>query len=202
MSSLPVLGIYAPGDTLLHRAAPRTKMGLLLAGGVAIMLTRSPWVLLSLVAALALFFMRARIPMTALARQLRSLGPLLAVLFLAHVWLSGWRTGLLVDLRILALVLGATAVTLTTRLSDMLDQLESLARPLRRVGVSPARLALTVSMTIRFVPLLAGMAHQVREAQRARGVERSFLSLLVPLLVKALQLADRTAEALQARGVD
>lgn len=194
--------MYLPGDSLLHRAGPRTKMGLLLAGGLAVSFTRSPWVLLAVVAAELALFVSARIPLRKALRQLRALAPLLAVVLVAHAWLASFQTGLIVDLRVVALVLAATAVTLTTRMSEMLAQLENLLQPAKYLGVDPSRVALAISMAIRFVPLIAQKAQQIREAQRARGVERSVVALLVPLLVKTLQMADQTAEALQARGLD
>lgn len=202
MSTAPALGMYLPGDSMLHRTAARRKMGLLLAGGVAVSLARNPWVLLVVIATQLALIASARIPLRVPLRHLRTLAPLLAILLIAHAWLDGWESGLLVDLRIVALVLAATVVTLTTRMSEMLDELEILLRPARYAGVDPARVALAVSMAIRFVPRIAQKAQQVREAQRARGVERSLPALLVPLLIKTLQMADQTAEALEARGLD
>lgn len=202
MSTAPALGMYAPGNSLLHRISTRTKMALLITGGITVSFTRSPWVLLAVIGAELALNAYARISLVTVLRQLASLAPLLAVVLIAHAWLNSWEAGLLVDLRIAALVLAATTVTLTTRMSEMLDQLEALMRPTRRLGVDPARVALTVSMAIRFVPLIAQKAHVIKEAQRARGVERSLVALLVPLLIKTLQMADQTAEALEARGLD
>lgn len=202
MNTAPALGMYLPGDSMLHRTGARRKMGLLLAGGIAVSFTRNPWVLLVVIATQLALIATARIPLRTPLRQLRTLAPLLVILLIAHTWLDSWKAGLLVDLRIVTLVLAATVVTLTTRMSEMLDELETLLRPARYVGVDPARVALAISMAIRFVPRIAQQAQQVREAQRARGVERSLAALLVPLLIKTLQMADQTAEALEARGLD
>lgn len=202
MSTAPALGMYAPGNSLLHRVSARTKMALLIAGGITVSFASSPWVLLAVIAAELALNAYARISLVTVLRQLGSLAPLLAVVLVAHAWLDSWETGLLVDLRIAALVLAATTVTLTTRMSEMLEQLEALMRPARYLGVDPARVALAVSMAIRFVPLIAQKARLIKEAQRARGVERSLIALLVPLLIKTLQMADETAEALEARGLD
>ncbi|MBW3590283.1 MAG: energy-coupling factor transporter transmembrane protein EcfT [Actinobacteria bacterium] len=202
MSTAPALGMYLPGDSMLHRTGTRRKMGLLLAGGIAVSFTRDPWVLLVVIATQLALVAFARIPLRVPLRQLRTLAPLLMILLIAHAWLDSWEAGLLVDLRIVALVLAATVVTLTTRTSEMLGELEILLRPARYVGVDPARVALAISMAIRFVPRIAQKAQQVREAQRSRGVEKSLAALLVPLLIKTLQMADQTAEALEARGLD
>ena len=49
---------------------------------------------------------------------------------------------------------------------------------------------------------IADLAARVREAQRARGVERSVRAFAVPLVVSALRHADALGEALSARGLD
>ena len=40
------------------------------------------------------------------------------------------------------------------------------------------------------------------EAQRARGLDRSAIALLVPLLIKTLKMADNLSDAIDARGYD
>ena len=92
--------------------------------------------------------------------------------------------------------------TLTTRVLDLLDVVERAASPLRLVGVRPDRVALLLALTLRAVPVLAATLDDVRDARRARGLERSPRALLVPLVVRTLRHADRLGEALVARGVD
>jgi biotin transport system permease protein len=77
-----------------------------------------------------------------------------------------------------------------------------LLRPLRRVGVQPERVSLLLALTIRAVPVLVGTLSDVRDARRARGLERSPRALLVPVVLRTMRHADRLGEALVARGVD
>ena len=114
--------------------------------------------------------------------------------------LGGNRITLLLWLAVLLLL--ATLVSLTTRASDMLASLERALRPLRWLGVSPVRLSLLLSLTLRFIPLLATWLHEIREAQRVRGLESHPFAVLVPLLVKTLRTADQLADAIDARCFD
>ena len=127
-----------------------------------------------------------------------SLGPLL---LLNGFWM-GWASAGVGVLRLAVMLLLATLVSLTTRASDILDTLERALRPLARFGVSPARVSLVCSLTLRFIPLLATWVREVREAQRVRGLEHHPVAVLVPLLVKTLRTADALADALDARGFD
>ncbi|UJP10930.1 energy-coupling factor transporter transmembrane protein EcfT [Microbacterium sp. KUDC0406] len=86
------------------------------------------------------------------------------------LWLfAGPETAAVNTGRVVALVLLADLVTRTTRMGDLLAVLERVLRPLRRLGVDAEAVALTISLTIAMVPVIAGLAEQVRDAQRARG---------------------------------
>ena len=71
------------------------------------------------------------------------------------------------------LVLLAALVTLTTRTTDLVDALVAACRPLRLLGVDPERVGLMLALGIRCVPVVVGLAEDVRDAQRARGLTRA-----------------------------
>lgn len=197
-----MIGLYHQGRSRVHRAPARVKMALMLVEGVAVSLLRDP-AFLTLAAALpAALLLAASIPPKTVCKQLKPVAVLMALVMAVHVASDGWRAGLVVDLRLAALGLTAALVTLTTRASDLAREAERMARRLCRLGIDPEKVGLVLSVTIRFIPLLAQKAHEVRDAQRARGLERSILALCVPLLIKSLQIADQTSEALQARGLE
>ena len=54
---------------------------------------------------------------------------------------------------------------------------------------------------LRAVPALMRTATEVRDAARARGLERDPRALLVPAAVRAVGRARATGEALAARGI-
>jgi biotin transport system permease protein len=173
---------------------------LLLLGIAAFWVTDVAWLagaLAGVVAAAALGGVR---PAT-LARQSRAVLPVVAAVLVAHWLLSGWEHAVLVASRVVLLVAAASAVTLSTPVSDLLAVIASVCRPLRRFGVDPARVGLVLAMAIRFVPLLGERLATIREAQRARGVERPGMTVLPPLLVGTLRLAEDLADALDARGL-
>jgi biotin transport system permease protein len=62
-------------------------------------------------------------------------------------------------------------------------------------------MALTLTVTLTTIPVLAAVAQQVREAQRARGARAGLRSFAIPFLVMSLKHADELGDALTARGV-
>jgi biotin transport system permease protein len=85
--------------------------------------------------------------------------------------------------------------------SALLDTVERGLRPLTRFGVDPQRVALLLTVTLSTIPVLARLAGEVRDAQRARGARASLRFFVVPFLVVALKHADELGDALTARGV-
>jgi biotin transport system permease protein len=111
-------------------------------------------------------------------------------------------TAIVVTGRLVVAVVLAGLVTLTTRVVDLLDVFERVLGPFRRVGVDAERVALMLALAIRTVPVVAGLAEEVRDAQRARGIGASPRAFAVPFVVRSLRHADALGEALIARGLD
>ena len=59
-----------------------------------------------------------------------------------------------------------------------------------------------IALTIRLIPALSDVVQDVRDAQRARGIENSIIASVVPVLTRVFQQADAMSEALEARGYE
>ena len=197
-----MIGLYHPGSSLLHRAPAAVKLLALLVGTTALVVVRSPAAVGVAAAVVLAFVAVGRLPAQLAWRQVWPLRWFVVVLVPLQWWSGGARAAVVVVGTLVVSVLGAAVVTLTTRVSAMLDLIERGVEPLRRFGVDPERVALVLALTIRAVPLLAATAGEVGDARRARGLERSLRALLVPLVVRTVRHADRLGEALVARGVD
>ena len=200
------LGLYHPGTSALHRLPAGAKLALLLTAAVATRWLDRPWrVGLALLLTLVLYG-AARIPVPLLVAQVRPLWLLAVVLGAFQWWVSGLRTAVDVVGVLAVLVLLAALVTLTTRTTAMVDAVVRVCGPLGRLPgrsrVDPERIGLLLALGIRSVPVVVGLARQVREAQLARGLGTSPTAFAVPLVVRSLRHADALGEALAARGVD
>ena len=198
------IGLFQPGSSPLHRAPAAGKLLGLVVLGVVVVAVPTWWGVLALLAGvLGAYAVSFRSPALAgrLAwSQARPLVVVLAVIVAFQVVVVGPARGAEIGLTLLTLVLSAGLVTLTTRTEDLVDVLQRLLRPLRRLGVDPERVGLSLALGIRSVPMMIAMAEQVREAQLARGLGASPRAFAVPLIVRALRRADAMAEALVARG--
>jgi biotin transport system permease protein len=189
--------IYHPGNSVLHRCPPGVKL-LLLAVSLALTV-RFP---VPMLVPTVVLYLLAWIPWRVALAQVRPLWMLLLVTGAFQVLTLGWARAVSVVCGLVVSVALAGLVTLTTRVNAMLDVLVRVLRPLRLVGVDPTRVALLLALTIRCVPMLAGIVTAVREAQLARGAGRNPLALAVPVVIRTLRAADALGEALTARGAD
>ena len=196
------LGLYVPGSSPLHRAPAGLKLVLLLVAGVASVLLREPWQVVVALGVTLVGYGAAGLSMATLGRQLRPLLWIGLVTAGFHLLVNGWQRAFVVVGMLAVLVLLAALVTLTTRTADLVDAVVAGCRPLRVLGVDPERVGLLLALGIRCVPVVIGLAEEVRDAQRARGLAASPRAFAVPLLVRSLRHADALGEALTARGAD
>lgn len=193
--------LYRPGSSLLHRAPAAAKLAALAV--LAVVLSLSPRGAVSIVVALGgtvVLYAVARMPVRTLALQVWQLRWMILVLGGLLCVFTSPQVALMNTGRVVALVLLAGLLTLTTTMGDLLDVLHRMLRPLRRFGVDADAVAMTVSLAITMIPVVAGFAGRVREAQQARGVRLGIRSA-VPLFVLTLRHADDVGDALVARGL-
>lgn len=195
-----MLALHRPGTSPLHRLPAGAKLiGLGLAGTAIVIAQALPVLVAALVGAILLFRVAA-FPFALAAAQLRPLALVLVILFVVQGLVVSWEAGLALVLRFSTLILLAGLVSLTTPVSAMTDALARALAPLRRIGLSPARVAFAIALSVRFVPVIAQIVGEIREAQAARGQERSLVALAVPLVIRTLAMSDAVAEAIEARG--
>jgi biotin transport system permease protein len=197
-----LLGLYLPGDSVLHRAPAGAKLLGLVLLAVATQLLSHWWQDLLLLGGVLLLYPLAGISLRFAVRQLRALWWVLAALTVAQLVFATWPVAISVVATILLLVLAAGLVTLTTTTTALTDVVVGVLVPFRRFGVAPERVGLLIALSIRAVPIVLGLAEQIRDAQRARGLRTSPRAFAVPLLVRALRQAQQLGEAMVARGVD
>jgi biotin transport system permease protein len=196
------VGVYVHQLSPLHALSPGVKLFALAAISTGLVLTPNIWVqLCALIVALGLFRV-ARLDLRLAWQQIRPVLPIILILLAVQWFTVDPLAALSVALRLSALVLLAALVSITTKVSAMIEAISWAVRPLAYLGISPTKIGLTISLALRFIPLIAEQLDEVREAQRARGLERNVLALVVPLLVRTLKMATEIGDAIEARSFD
>jgi len=219
------LGQYFPGDTLLHRLDPRTKLILTLVYIVAIFVAKNyvsyALLLLFLVVSVLISKIKPRalfrglkpvvviIIITAILNLFYTDGNVIARFWVFRITDAGIKSAIFMALRIAMLILGTFLLTYTTSPIDLTDGLEKLLGPLKKIKIPVHELAMMMSIALRFIPTLIEETDKIMNAQRARGADfetgniferaKAMLPLLVPLFVSAFRRADELAVAMESR---
>ena len=112
-------------------------------------------------------------------------------------------------IRLVLLVTCSSMLTYTTTPVALTDGIEALLTPLKWIRFPVHELALIMSIALRFIPILMDETERIKNAQKARGADfekgglikkvRSFVPILVPLLLSAFRRADELGDAMDAR---
>ncbi len=196
-----MLALTSPVETPYHRLPAGLKLAALCGFTVLLFRIGQPWPMAATLAVVAgLTLLPGQVFAGHALRLLRPLWPFAALLVLWHLWARTPGDGAVILMRMTAAVAAANLMTMTTRLSGMMQVIEWLARPLSAV-LPPRRLSLAMALTVRFVPVLAERQAALALAWRARSARGGPGWRIVPALtLGALDEADQVAEALRARG--
>lgn len=142
------------------------------------------------------------LPLGEALRRLRPILLAITVVGLFNLIFNPWQAALVPVLRLTALMLLAASVTGTTSITEFIDEVTALARPLERTGrVRADDIGLALGLVLRFVPEIVNRYQAIREAHTARGLKVGPTSLLAPLIILTLKDADNVAAAIDARRI-
>lgn len=201
MRNIP-LGVYVPGDTLVHRTQAGWKFVALLSYILATTIAVKTWPLaLACLAVISLFYVLARIPARLAVQQTAPVLPVLLVLGAFQWWQRGWEFAAVTVVVLLSSVAAAALLTLTTTIAELMAAIENGLTPFARFGLPVETISLAISLTIRLIPLQLATVTEVLAARKARGAGFSIAAFGTPVMVRSIRRARLLAEALIARGV-
>lgn len=196
-----LLGVHVPGRTPWHRLGVGWKYLVFLLLVVPAVAGPPLPVSLALLGATLVLVATTRAPLRLAWGLPWGVVVLFAVLAGYQAVAGRWELGVTLVAGMLTALYAARLLLLTTPMPVLIDALVRGVRPLRRLGLDPERLGLAVAIMVRSVPFVAGAFGDVRDAVRARGLERNPLALVTPVVIQAVAYARATGEALAARGL-
>lgn len=160
-----------------------------------------PYYLVSILATFSISYF-TRIPYKALLGPIRSSFYLSILLFTMHAIWGNYVDGIKVILRLYNILLFASWVLLTTPYLAIIEGLSFLFKPLVYVGLDATKVSLACTLAIRFMPSIMDIFTQVKTAQKAKGIDKNFIAILIPSIIQTIKMANEIAEAIKARGWD
>ena len=222
-----ILGRYIPGNSIIHRLDPRSKLVAMILLIIIAFWVNNPITNLILFIATGIFVVLSEVPLSFFIKGLRSMFFLIAFTTLfqlffisgGHVLFEmgfikitsyGIEQAGIIFCRFVLIIFFSTLLTLTTMPLSLATAVESLLGPLKRFKVPVHEIGLMLSMSLRFVPTLMDDTIRIMNAQKARGVDfgegnviqkvKAMIPILIPLFATSLKRADSLATAMEARG--
>lgn len=225
------IGQYWPTDSFVHRLDVRAKLLAFLALIVTVTLAGSYLGNLVLIVVALWLIALARIPMNYALAGLRPTLPFIFIFALLQlvftpsngspifsfgfvtVTSESMRLVVISIARFIELILLVSLLTLTTTTTEFAHGQESLLAPLVWLRLPVHEFSLTMTIALRFVPIIAEETERLLKAQVSRGADfgggsrwqfiqqtRKMIPLFVPLFIAALQRAEELIVAMEARG--
>ena len=220
------LGQFFPGNTIVHRLDPRTKILAVVLYIVALFSANSVLTYAIVMVALTVSILVSKVPFRSLTKGLKPIiiiviftavmnlfftkgTPVCDVWLLRHITWEGLVAAVKMLLRIVMLIMGTFLLTYTTSPIALTDGLESLLGFLKKIKAPIHELSMMMSIALRFIPTLIEETDKIMSAQKARGADfesgnifrraKALVPILVPLFISAFRRADELATAMECR---
>lgn len=219
------LGQFFPGNSIIHRLDPRSKILFMFFYIAVIFCIKN--VFAYIIVALFVFgaAYSSKIPLKYMVKGIKPIMFFVVLTAVFNLFLTpgevvfsygfltvskeGAHLAVFMVLRLLFLILGTSLLTLTTSPIVLTDGIETLISPLKKIGVPSHEIAMIMTIALRFIPTLLEETDKIIMAQTARGADfesgnlikraKAMIPILIPLFMSAFRRADELASAMESR---
>ena len=219
------IGQYYPANSIIHRLDPRVKLMATVVFIVSVFLIHDLVGFLIATAALGACIWLSKVPVRYMLKGLKVIFIILIFTVLLNMMFTPgreifrfyfirvtWEGVILAGkttMRLIYLIVGSTIMTLTTTPNHLTDGLEKALSPLKKLRFPVHELSMTMSIALRFIPILLEETDKIMKAQQARCADfesgnlihrvKNLIPVLVPLFISAIRRANDLAMAMEAR---
>jgi len=222
------LGQFFPGNSVIHKLDPRTKILLSIIFIVCVFLADTPMAFLFLAITTIALVLASKISMGIILKGIKPIIYIMIFTALINVFLTDGESEPLLSfwvidiyyegivravfmvLRVIILIVGtSTLLTYTTSPISLTDGIESLLSPLKLIHVPVHVFAMIMTIALRFIPTLVEETDKIMNAQKSRGADftsgglikraKALIPILIPLLVSSFKRAEELATAMECR---
>ena len=226
MISNITIGQFVPGDSVIHKLDPRTKIILSFLYIINLFILKSALGYVMIAIFTLGIILASKLKFIYIYRGLKPIFILVLITALFNVFMVKGEE-VLVDLgfisiykeavilavkmmvRIVFIVVGTSVLTLTTSPIELTDGIEKLLNPFKKLGLPAHELAMMMTIALRFIPTLIDETDKIMKAQKARGADfesgslikraKALIPVLVPLFISSFRRAEELAMAMEAR---
>jgi len=220
------LGQFFPGDTVVHKLDPRTKIILMIVYITALFMAKGFPAYVFMFAVLVTCLTLSKIKPKAVLRGLRPVFIIIIITVFLNIFFirgetvlfqyraivitqEGILTAVFMASRLIMLIISTFLLTYTTSPIALTDGLEKMLGPLKKIRLPIHEFSMMMSIALRFIPTLIEETDKIMSAQKSRGADfetgglikraKAVLPLIIPLFISAFRRADELATAMESR---
>ena len=204
------IGKYYPVRSRVHLMNPLSKIICTITFVLMCLFANSMLMNAMLFILVILMIINSHIPVKYFFKTIRSLRFILLFTIIFNMILNIYfETTLIMLSRLILLVLYTSILTLTTPPTEITYGLEKFLSPLKVFKVPVNRMALSISIALRFIPTIIDEGNKILKSQACRGIDYNssnikdkfvaIKALIVPMFVLTIKRADELADAMEVR---
>lgn len=205
-----MIGRYYPVNSQVHKMNPLAKIICILLFIVMIFFTYDIKFNVIISVLLILMLLNTKVPMKIYIKTILSIKWLLLFILIINLILrTNLQVTIITALRLVYIVLYTSILTLTTPPTEITYGLEKFFSPLRLIGIPVNKMALSISLALRFIPTIIDQGNKIIKSQASRGIDYynsnfrgkilAIKSLIIPIFVLSIKRADDLADAMEVR---
>lgn len=204
------LGKYYAVDSLIHRINPITKTICTILFIISVFFANNLTLNVCLLVLMLLMMSLSKVPMAVYFKTIFSLKWLMVILFLVN-YLTGvsLQMSVFILVRLVFVVLYTAILTLTTAPTEITYGLEKVFFPLKLIGIPVNKMALSISIALRFIPTIIDQSNRILKSQASRGIDyynskingkfMALKAMIIPMFNLSIKRADELADAMEVR---
>ena len=207
------VGSYYPVKSKVHFMNPISKILCTLLFVIMTFLCSDPRLMLLLTMLSILMLEIAHLPKKILLKTFKSIKTLSILMVIIYYFIgTDLETILNIILRLFNIVLYTTILTLTTPPTELTYGLQKAFFPLKIIGLPINKMALSISLAIRFIPTIIDQGNKILKSQASRGIDYyasklngkfiAIKSMILPMFILTIRKADKLSLAMQVRLYD
>ena len=157
-------------SSLIHNINPLCKIICILIFTFLSLFSKNILYLIILLLFLVLIMFMSNVPLDLYINNLKFLLPMIIFIFIINLIFSNIYSTILSILKLILLILYSQVLLYTTKPNDLTYGLEKFLSPLKLFNISVSSLALTISLSLRFIPTIFTEADKILKAQISRGL--------------------------------
>lgn len=205
-----MVGKYYPISSKIHHLNPLSKILCSFIFFLLILINNSLSFAFLITCFVLLIMIMTKIPFKIYFKAIKSIWILVFFLIIINlIFFISWSNTVLIILRLILIVLYTSILTLTTPPTELTYGLECFLSPLRIFKLPVSKIALSLSLGLRFIPIVIDQANKIIKAQTCRGIDYTnskisdkiigVRSLILPMIIYSFKKSDELALSMELR---